>query len=339
MVSIICPTYNEEKHIAACIHSILQQDYPKDQLEVLFVDGMSTDNTRTIIAQYAAQYPYIHLVDNPHTTVPYAMNIGIQRAIGDIIIRLDAHAIYPTEYFSKLVKGLEKYQADNVGAQCRTLPANNSSTAIAIAEALSSSFGVGNSMFRIGITQDIETDTVPFGCFRKDVFEKVGLYDTELIRNQDDELNARIINSGGKIMLLADVIFDYYARDSFIKLFKMYYQYGLYKPLVNKKLGKPATLRQFIPPLFVIFIMSLPLGALLSTWSPIFYFLYGVMLLLYLAAGVGIGFKVAMKHNSYALTYTMPRTFFILHFSYGIGYLHGMYKILTKQSFQVKINR
>ena len=336
MVSIICPTYNEEKHIAACVHSILQQDYPKDQLEVLFVDGMSTDNTRTIIAQYAAQYPYIHLVDNPHTTVPYAMNIGIQRAIGDIIIRLDAHAIYPTEYFSKLVKGLEKYQADNVGAQCRTLPANNSSTAIAIAEALSSSFGVGNSMFRIGITEDTETDTVPFGCFRREVFEKVGLYDTELIRNQDDELNARIINHGGKIVLLAGLEFDYYARDSYAKLYKMYYQYGLYKPLVNKKLGAPATLRQFIPPMFVI---GLVLGAILSLCIPIIGLLYGAVILLYLVAGMMIGLKLSRKHQSAALVLAMPFTFFILHLSYGIGYIHGIIKLLFKQPFSVTINR
>ena len=336
MVSIICPIYNEEKYIAQCINSILAQDYPQEKLEILFVDGMSSDRTREIVQQYTQQYPHIQLLDNPQRTVPYAMNIGIEASKGDIIIRLDAHAVYPTDYFSKLVAGLQYYQADNVGAQCRTLPMNQSATAIAIAEALGSSFGVGNSMFRIGITQDMETDTVPFGCFRGEIFNKVGLYDTELIRNQDDELNARIINSGGKIVLMAGLEFDYYARDSYAKLFKMYYQYGLYKPLVNKKLGSPATLRQFIPPLFVI---GLVLGGILSISLPIVGLLYGIVLLLYLIAGMMIGIKQTKKHQSLAMVFAMPFTFFILHLSYGIGYIHGILKLLFKQSFSVTINR
>ena len=336
MLSVICPIYNEEKYIAKCIESIVQQDYPKDKLEILFVDGMSTDHTREIIEQYTKEYPYIRIIDNPDKVVPHAMNRGIMASTGDVIIRLDAHAVYPTYYFSKLIKGLHQHQADNVGAQCRTLPVNQSATSIAIAEALASSFGVGNSMFRIGITQDLETDTVPFGCFRRDVFEKVGLYDTELIRNQDDELNARIINSGGKIVLLAGTTFDYYARDSFAKLFKMYYQYGLYKPLVNKKLGSPATLRQFIPPLFV---MGLILGAILSIFLPIIGIIYGVIIMLYIVAGMTIGIKQARKHQLLALVFAMPFTFFILHLSYGIGYIHGIIKLLFKQPFSVTINR
>lgn len=336
MLSVICPIYNEEKYIAQCIESILQQDYPKDKLEILFVDGMSTDHTRHIIKQYTKEYPYIRIIDNPDKVVPHAMNRGIMVAKGEVIIRLDAHAVYPTNYFSKLIEGLHQYQADNVGAQCRTLPASQTVTAIAIAEALGSSFGVGNSMFRIGITEDTEADTVPFGCFKREVFEKVGLYDTELIRNQDDELNARIINHGGKIVLLAELQFDYYARDSYAKLFKMYYQYGLYKPLVNKKLGSPATLRQFIPPMFV---MGLALGTILSICFPLIGLLYGAILLLYLAAGMAIGIKLAKKHQSALLALAMPFTFFILHFSYGIGYIHGIIKILFKQSFNVTINR
>lgn len=336
MISVICPIYNEEKYIAKCIDSVLAQDYPQKDVEVLFVDGMSNDRTREIINQYMRDYPFIQLIDNPKRIVPYAMNIGIDKAVGVIIIRLDAHAVYPTNYFSKLVEGLHRHHADNVGAQCRTLPVNQSATAIAIAEALGSSFGVGNSMFRIGITEDIETDTVPFGCFRKEVFDKVGLYDTELIRNQDDELNARIINHGGKIVLLADVIFDYYARDTYAKLYKMYYQYGLYKPLVNKKLGNPATLRQFIPPLFVIGIV---LGGILSILVPYLYIPYIAILLLYLIVGTTIGVRIAKNNKRFSLIFLMPLTFVILHTAYGIGYIHGIIKVLFKQSFNAINNR
>lgn len=237
MLSVICPIYNEEKYIAQCIESLLLQDYPQNDLEILFVDGMSTDKTREIIASYTRKYPFIKMLDNPKKIVPYAMNTGIKASKGEIIIRLDGHVEYPTNYFSALVKNLKELDADNVGALCETLPCGPSSKELAIAEALSSSFGMGNSYFRIGCNEVRQVDTVPFGCFKREVFDKVGLYDNELIRNQDDELNGRIIKNGGKIYLIPSIVTKYYARDKISKVRKMFYQYGLYKPLVNKKLG------------------------------------------------------------------------------------------------------
>lgn len=336
MVSIICPTYNEEKYIAQCIESVLVQDYPQADLEILFVDGMSNDRTREIIAQYAQQYDYIRLIDNPEKIVPYAMNRGIEASKGDIIIRLDAHAIYPHNYFSELVKGLNQHQADNVGAQCCTLPADNSAKAKAIAAALSSPLGVGNSMFRIGVKEDVEADTVPFGCFRRAIFDKVGMYDLDLVRNQDDELNARIIQHGGKIVLLAGITINYYARDTFSKLYRMYYQYGLYKPLVNKKLGSPATIRQLIPPLFVV---GLVLGLLLSLCLPYLWIAYTLVIGLYLLAGLIQGAQQARKHRKAILLLLMPWAILTLHVSYGIGYWVGLGKIILRRPFRAQVNR
>ena len=336
MVSIICPTYNEEKYIAQCIESVLVQDYPQADLEILFVDGMSNDRTREIIAQYAQQYDYIRLIDNPEKIVPYAMNRGIEASKGDIIIRLDAHAIYPHNYFSELVKGLNQHQADNVGAQCCTLPANNSAKAKAIAAALSSPLGVGNSMFRIGVKEDVEADTVPFGCFRRAIFDKVGMYNLDLVRNQDDELNARIIQHGGKIVLLAGITINYYARDTFSKLYRMYYQYGLYKPLVNKKLGSPATIRQLIPPLFVV---GLVLGLLLSLCLPYLWIAYTLVIGLYLLAGLIQGAQQARKHRKAILLLLMPWAILTLHVSYGIGYWVGLGKIILRRPFRAQVNR
>lgn len=336
MVSVICPIYNEEKYIAQCIDSILAQDYPTEDLEILFVDGMSNDRTREIVAQYAQQYNYIRLIDNPEKIVPYAMNRGIEASKGDIIIRLDAHAIYPHNYFSELVKGLNQHQADNVGAQCSTLPADSSAKALAIALALSSPLGVGNSMFRIGVKEDIEADTVPFGCFKRKIFDKVGMYDLDLVRNQDDELNARIIQHGGKIVLLAGITINYYARDTFSKLYRMYYQYGLYKPLVNKKLGSPATIRQLIPPLFVVGIV---LGLLLSICLPYLWIAYTAVLGLYLLAGLLQGAQQARHHKKVALLLLLPWAIFTLHTSYGIGYWIGLGKILLHRPFHAQVNR
>ena len=212
MLTVICPIYNEENRIEECIRSVIAQDWPKEELEVLFVDGMSGDRTREIVKEYSQQYPFIQLLDNPKRIAPSGLNIGIRAAKGEIILRLDAHAKYPNNYFSVLVNKLQETGADNVGGACRTLPAKDTPECRAIAHAMSSPFGMGNSYFRIGADCEKWVDTVPFGCFRRDVFDKIGLFDEELVRNQDDEFNGRIIQNGGKILLLPQVVTDYFAR-------------------------------------------------------------------------------------------------------------------------------
>lgn len=337
MLTIICPVYNEEKYIARCIESIMQQDYPKDDLEVLFVDGMSTDRTREIIASYLPQCPYLRVLDNPDKIVPCAMNNGIKSAQGDIIIRLDAHAEYPSNYFSILVKKLEELEgADNVGGVCVTLPCNETPVAIAIAECLSNKFGMGNSYFRVGVKEVMSVDTVPFGCFRKTLFEKVGLYDVELIRNQDDELNGRIIKNGGKIYLLPQLEIKYYARDKVSKVWNMFYQYGLYKPLVNKKLGSPATIRQFFP---LVFVLGLYIGLIAGIlFRPLLWAYLGV-LILYFGIGLAAGIYKAKKWHRPAVAVYMPFVFFIIHYAYGWGYIRGLFKLLFKRPFNAESNR
>ena len=244
-VSVICPVFNEEKFIEECIMSIIEQDYPQDMMEVLFVDGRSTDKTREIIERYMRQYPFIKLLDNPERIVPYALNRGLEAAKGEVIMRLDGHCTYPTNYISELVRYLYQLNADNVGGVWNTQPAKDTPICQAIAQASSHPFGVGGSMHKIGASKIIETDTVPFGCYKREIFEKTGPFDIDLVRNQDDEFNGRLHNLGGKIYLIPQVIINYTARDTLCKMRKMYYQYGLYKPLVNKKLGAPATVRQF----------------------------------------------------------------------------------------------
>lgn len=331
-LSVICPIYNEEKHIAACLDSILRQDFPKEELEVLLVDGMSTDRTREIVQQYTAQYPFIFLLDNPKRIVPTGLNIGIRVAQGEVIIRLDAHAIYPDNYFSALVDKLFALNADNVGGLCRTLPAKDTPMCEAIAAALSSPFGMGDSHFRIGTNKEMQVDTVPFGCFRREVFDKIGYFDEELVRNQDDEFNGRIIKFGGHIYLIPSVVIDYYGRDSIGKVSKMFYQYGLYKPLVNKKLGNPASVRQFFP---FFFVLGLIIGLILSLASTFFRILYIAVLALYifLAAYYSIRQVKGLKR-----IFLLMGTFFVIHVSYGWGYLRGMFKLLLKKSFSAESN-
>ena len=332
-ISIICPIYNEEKYITKCIESIVDQDIDKKQIELLLIDGLSNDKTREIVGSYIDQYPWIKLFDNPQKIVPTAMNIGIKNAIGDIIVRIDAHSIFPINYISTLVKYLQELDADNVGSVVQTLPANNSLMAKSIATALSSRFGVGNSHFRTGTEKIIKTDTVPFGCFKRTVFDKIGLYDEELIRNQDDELNARIIKNGGSIYLIPGLDVKYYARDSISKTRKMFYQYGLYKPLVNKKLRSPATIRQFFP---LLFLLGLLFGLILSFVNSVFLKIYLTVIFVYITGSIYFGLKDSKDKKE---VFLLPIVFLNIHLAYGWGYLAGIYKIITKQNFNVNSNR
>jgi hypothetical protein len=251
-------------------------------------------------------------------------------------MRIDGHCTYPTNYVSELVKYLYKLDADNVGGVWNTRPAKNTAVCHAIALASSHPFGVGGSMHKIGTSEIIETDTVPFGCYKRKVFEKIGLFDTDLVRNQDDEYNGRLINVGGKIFLIPQVIINYTARDSICKMRKMYYQYGLYKPLVNKKLGAPATIRQFFP---MFFLLGLIIGGVLSIFLPWIAMIYAAVLLLYLLIGLVVGAMGAIRMHQPILTLIMPYIFFNIHVSYGWGYLKGIYKVLFNKSFNVKSNR
>ena len=326
LVSIVCPIYNEEKFIENCIGSVLKQDYPKSQLEVFFVDGMSKDRTREIVLKYTRQYDFIHLLDNPEKIVPPALNKGIQAARGEVVIRIDGHCIYPQNYVSTLVDYLFRLKADNVGAMWNTLPAIGASH----------KFGIGDSLHKVGVKKVVETDTVPFGCFKRDVFEKIGMFDNDLIRNQDDEFNARIIKSGGKIFLIPELVIDYYARDRVSKMAKMFYQYGLFKPLVNKKLGAPATTRQFFPSLFLCGII---VGGILSCFSNYILGVYLFVIVLYICLAFYFATKEAIVRKDWKLVFLLPCIFFIIHVSYGWGYWEGCYKVLLNKKIIVDINR
>lgn len=332
-VSVICPIYNEKKYISTCINSLVAQNVDKAELEVIFVDGNSNDGTREIIKEYQQKYSWIKLFENPKQIVPCAMNIGINNARGSVIVRIDAHAAFPTNYIGELTNNLKLLNADNVGAVCTTLPAGKSLEAKSIATALSSSFGMGNSYFRVGAKKTMEVDTVPFGCFRREIFDKIGLYDEELVRNQDDELNARIIKNGGKIFLIPHLKVKYYARDSIKKIRKMFYQYGLYKPLVNKKLGSPATVRQFFPALF---LLGLTFGLILSFVHHVFCYIYLSVLFMYLIGAIYFGIKDSKDKKE---VFYLPYVYLNIHVAYGWGYLVGIYKIISKKSFSAEVNR
>lgn len=337
-ISVICPIYNESNYIASCIESILAQDYPHEKMEVLLVDGLSKDNTREIVKTYTDKYNFIKLLDNPGKIVPLALNIGIKASIGEIIIRIDSHCIYPVNYFSVLVDQLIRLEADNVGGVWRTLPAKNTVLCKSIAIGSSHMFGIGNSLHKIGAKNIVATDTVPFGCFKRTIFDRFGYFDPELVRNQDDEFNGRIIKNGGSIYLIPNVVIDYYARDKVSKMAKMFYQYGLFKPLVNKKLGAPATVRQFFPFLFVSGLIFGPVLGLF--FNPIFLATI-VTIFLYLLFSFYFSLIETIRQKEISFLFFLPLIFLVIHISYGWGYLIGivMFFVLRKKSAKLDVNR
>ena len=180
LISIIIPCLNEEKYLGKCLDSIIRNDYPKDKLEILAVDGMSEDGTRKIIEKYASRYPFVKLLDNSERITPCGLNKGIKEARGKYILWMSAHNEYRNDYLQRCLECSVTFNADNVGGIIKVVPRDDSLIGRSIALALSDPFGVGNSAFRIGTQQARWVDTVFGGCYKREVFEKIGLFNETL---------------------------------------------------------------------------------------------------------------------------------------------------------------
>jgi len=320
-VSVIIPVRNEEHYLKDCLLSVLQMDRSFKLFEIFVVDGQSTDRTHEIATQLAEQNDCITILENTSKVVPHAMNIGIRAANGEYIVRVDAHSRYQPDYIEKLIYWMRRLHADNVGGIWNTLAASNKLQARAVAIILSQPFGVGGAQYRVSKDKlPYETDTVPFGCYRREIFERVGLYDEDMIRNQDDELNARLKKHGGKVFLVPEIQIEYIARESLRKMSLMLYQYGYFKPLVVRKVGQLATVRQLAPPLFVISIGILPLLCLL--W-PGFLVLWLLILSAHCCVNMWASARSA-RRNEWKLFPYLFFGFMAAHVSYGVGYLRGL---------------
>ena len=322
-VSVVMPVYNETKYINKCIASLLEQDFPQNDMEWIFVDGNSTDDTVQIIESYQKKYPNLIIVlHNPHKIVPYAMNIGIAEAKGKYIIRLDAHADYASDYISKCVFHLDNSDAENVGGVAETK--SHGFIGNCIAKILSSGFGVGNSEFRTN-GQTGYVDTVPFGAFRREVFSKYGGYDERLVRNQDNEMNYRIRKNGGRILLCDDIHLSYYCRDTVKGISEMAKKNGMWNVITMKLCPGSMGLRHFIPMIFVLSVFGLCILGFISRW---FWWLLAIELGLYFALDVLFSIKQAENVKEFiVLIYLFP----VFHISYGWGSLKGILKLFSKE--------
>lgn len=326
-VTIILPCRNEVKHIRACIDSIFHQESPGCEIEVLVVDGMSSDGTKEIVEEYARQEPRLRIIDNPERIVSSGLNAGIHAARGEIIVRMDAHTTYAPDYVRQCINVLETTGADNVGGPW--LARGNTWLQRAIALAFGSPFSSGGAGSH-RVSYEGEVDSVYLGCWRKDTLERLGPFDRELVRNQDDEMNLRLVLSGGRVWQAQSIRSWYWPRSSLSELWRQYLQYGYWKVRVIQKHRMPASIRHLVPGSFVGLLLLFAILAPLLAWSRVV--LVG-LLALYLCVNAGAVIITCRRYEHWKYIPVMPLVFAAYHFGYGLGFLWGIkdFVLMKKQ--------
>lgn len=320
-VTVVVPCRNEAKHIGRCLESILDNDYPSGQMEILVVDGMSEDRTREIVADYSARYPLIRVVENRKKHIPAAMNVGIRAAQGERILKMDAHSTYQREYISRCVRYQDQYGAESSGGIAKIVPGADTLTARAIALGLASRFGSGNANVKVGVTKPTWSDSTAFGCFKKDLFERIGMYDEKLLSSSDLDLNQRIQAAGGRILVMPDIVV-HYAADGELRAFGRHiFADGVWVSYVMK-FGKRAwSWRHWVPGALVLSLLgTLALGAL----SRMFLWLGVGIAGMYAAASLVVSLQIAARRREWRYVFLLPAVYAVRHFVFGAGTLLGM---------------
>lgn len=325
-VTLLVPIRNESHHILTSLNSILGQDYPDRYLEVIIIDGDSIDGSYEIVNKFIASVNKFswYLINNPERIVPKSLNKAINISTGDIIIRIDGHSGIQPNYISNCVENLINFEVDAVGGYIDTIGTSFIGNVIAIA--MSSKFGVGGSEFRTSKSYTKETDSIPFPAYTRDVFIKNGLYDEEMLCNEDDEFNFRLRKKGAKLLLVDGIRTKYFCRSNFHALWVQYYRYGLWKVRILQKHPHQMSLRQFVPPAFVA---SLGLTLVLALFMPVFSFVFASILGAYFLVNLLASILTATKKGWQHLL-LLPVVFAILHFSYGLGFLVGLVKFANR---------
>ena len=321
-LSVVVPIYNEERFIERCVTSLMHQDYPINRVEIMLVDGRSTDSTPRILRELEERYPEtVRVFDNPGRIQSCAMNIGMRNARGKYLMRIDAHAEYPDKYFKVCTTLLEEKGADNVG--CSWITSSRTDSGRLIAKMLSTSFAVGGSKFRTNAPSGF-VDTVPFGTFRTDFLKEMGGFDERLARSEDNELNYRIRKNGGKVYLTNEICTTYYCRETISSLARMAFDNGKWNVIAAYLCPGSMSIKYFVPLAFAVSLVLLPLLSLIDTRV---LFLLGGELALYLFLAA----RSCRTQTQEALDIAqMVWLYPLFHVSYGIGSLAGIASLFTK---------
>lgn len=334
VVSIIVPIYNEEKTVEFLLDAIYGQTFPVSQTEVILADGNSEDQTHLKIENWQQEHPdlRVQMIQNQKRIIPAGLNLAIQAAAGEFIIRLDAHCIPAKDYVERCVSSLQADKGDNVGGRWEIHPGSKNWIARSIAQAASSPLGVGDAKYRYS-KEPGYVDTVPFGTFRKTTLIRLGGYDESLLTNEDYDLNVRIRRAGGKIWFDPQIRCIYFSRPDLISLSKQYWRYGYWKLRMLKKEPKSLRIRQLIPPLFVLSIPVLMIGQL---FIRSFVTVLSLELIAYIMGLLFVAIRTAGKEDDLAIFWGMPPAIIVMHFCWGGGFVWSLLTLLTEKKKQSK---
>lgn len=327
-VSVIIPCRNEEKTIHLVLDAIYGQTYPRDCMQVVIADGFSEDHTRGVIEAFKTSHPDLDIlvVDNPQRIIPAGLNAAIQASCGEIIVRMDAHSIPNPDYVALCVDAHERNIAQNVGGVWDIQPGKDTWIARYIAAAAGNPLAVGDAHYRF-TDKAAYVDTVPYGSYKRELFDKIGLFDETLLANEDYELNTRIIQNGGKIWLDPKIRCTYFARSDLRALSKQYFGYGYWKVQMLKRYPETLRWRQALPPAFLLgLLVTLLVGIF---WKPslvLFAGVSGVYLLILLIVGI----HMAIKKSDILMVIGIPLAIMTMHFSWGAGFIAGAFGAYKK---------
>ncbi len=322
-VSVIIPCRNEEKTIHLVLDALYSQSYPRELLQVVIADGFSEDLTRQKIADFKTAHPGLDLlvVDNPQRIIPAGLNAAIRASSGDIIVRMDAHSIPNPDYVALCVDALKRNLAQNVGGVWDIQPGKDTWIARSIAAAAGNPLAVGDAHYRFTDKADY-VETVPYGAYKRDLFEQIGLFDETLLANEDYELNTRILQSGGNIWLDPKIRCTYFARANLRALAKQYYGYGYWKVQMLKRYPETLRWRQALPPAFLLgLVLTLLVGIF---WLPSLV-LFASVLGLYFLILLAVGLNMAIKKSDILMMIGVPFAIITMHFSWGAGFIAGAF--------------
>jgi glycosyltransferase involved in cell wall biosynthesis len=321
-VSVVIPCYNEEKTIRLLLDSLVHQTYPADQMEVVIAEGMSEDNTRAEIARFVEEDKglQVQVVDNHKRTIPAGLNVAIRAARGEYIVRLDAHSVPHPEYVARSVSDLDHRLGDNVGGVWQIAPGKAGWMAESIAAAAAHPLGVGDAKYRYAEAAG-EADTVPFGAFRRSLFDQLGGFDESLLTNEDYEFNTRIRLMGGKLWLNPAIKVKYFSRSTLGQLARQYWRYGFWKVKMLQRFPGSLRWRQALPPLFVLGLLMLAMG---SIWIPAAGMLFSAAVVSYGLALVLSGLDVVFQKGKGYLLVGVPLAISVMHFSWGSAFLWSL---------------
>lgn len=327
LLSVILPVRNEEAFIEQTLSTVLAQTWDKNALEILVVDGQSTDRTRELAAAVLANAGVARfaILENPGQTAPCALNIGLRAARGPLIARVDGHCALDPRYFELAWGHLEQTGADGVGGRLETV--GKGASAEAIAAAMSSAFGVGGAAFRLAGAEDsvVVADTIAFPVYRRATLDRVGFFDESFRRNQDDEYNFRLRKLGGRLLLAGNMRVQYFSRSSFTKLTRQYFEYGVYKIKVASRHPRQMSLRHWVPASFVLALLTSAVSLAFSPWPLVA--VAGSYGLANLGASVVVGFQRGfLAPTRWNRWIRLPLAFACLHLAYGAGCCFGLWK-------------